>query len=441
MRKRDFFLAALHDGAALQRDWVFSVFSVTTTPETPTRPWEIIRRDGAIYTATPDLTLEPLDDTDPQAPIARFREAFRLRGGELANHPTDAKPIKTTYGNVLVNHLVLVLPFHDKIPFQSGRFDVKTVEAMIEAQLIDDPDPATEAEDADFHAPAPSIYVREYLRYCDYALAMVGYNTIAVQSVSPRSMLRHPAARRLRDELLEKYQGRLHDPAIVARIGDELEALDRQWLADDPTMAFYNANPKKYFGDIRRKLFYMMGAESPFGDPTHVELIPQSLEEGIKVEQLPLIINSLREGSYNRGSQTRFGGEATKTIYRMMGNARIAMDDCQTPLGLPMYIEDGEMAKDLIGFYLIEKGKPVKVTEESAMNYTGSWVEVRSPVTCKSPQRTVCKLCVGDALAELPEGLAAAAAQTGGRFMSAFMAKMHASALKTARYDYRLRLS
>ncbi|MFO5979439.1 hypothetical protein ACLBSL_32665, partial [Klebsiella pneumoniae] len=89
---------------------------------------------------------------------------------------------------------------------------------------------------------------------------------------------------------------------------------------------FYDTKHSKLFGGVRKKVFGMFGGEAPFQDGTSVEYIGKSLEEGIDTDHMPVMNNSLRYGSYNRGAQTALGGESTKTNYRMVGTVRITLD-------------------------------------------------------------------------------------------------------------------
>ncbi len=239
---------------------------------------------------------------------------------------------------------------------------------------------------------------------------------------------------------MEEYKGRLNDPAIIAKIGDEMEALDREWLKGDPADEFYKAKGKKGYGKVRNKLFYMFGGESAFSDGSTMELVERSLEEGIDPDKLPAMINSLRAGSYNRGAQTQLGGESTKTIYRMLGTVRTAEADCETTLGIPTQVTDHN-SQSLIGFWVIDGKQSVLIDGDNHTQYQGKDVMLRTPMTCKTEGRNVCSRCVGQDLAEQPDGLPAAAAGLGGRFLSLFLSKMHGSALKTQKWDKDARLS
>jgi hypothetical protein len=442
MEKREFFIKALQAGACKKRSWVNSVFGIVEeTPEAyhaDLYPYRVVRvpdSDRVHYLDPDDLSLQVIDDSDASQPLCAFREPLTIHPGEVANY-TKPEPLVTSYGNALVNTIVLVLPFGAAIEYQTGHIQIGKIEKRILDMLIDDPID----DDGVSPPPAGKVYVRQYLTFCDNALSMVAYASLAVTSVSYKAMMGHPDARKVRAEQVEKYKDKLADPAIVARIGQVLEDLDRDWLKGDPAADFYAVKANKYYGDVRKRLYYMFGGESPFQDGTSVEFIQKSLEEGIDTDHMPAMINSIRSGSYSRGSQTQMGGEQTKTIYRMLGTVRIAEDDCGTTLGIPTDITAANKGQYL-GYWVIANGKSVLLDEHNVDSFVGKFPQLRGPLTCKTEGKNVCSRCVGMALSEQPNGIPAAAAGLGGRFLTLFLKKMHASSLSTAKWDMAKRLT
>lgn len=450
MLKRDFFLKGLRAGAGKKRAWVNSLFTVVTgvAPgfklETFAYSLEQTEQGLAFHDpATGGLTL--IEDAPHGEPLLEFLEELVLQPGDIDNYEGPGE-LRTTYGNAFINQIVLVYPFGNTIPFISGHFNLDTVEAEIVKRLIDDP----VEDDGESLAPDGKIYTRQYLMFCDYALSNVAYAPIAVVSTTPKSMMGHPDRYRIRDEEMQKYAGRLNDPAVVAAIGEVLEKLDYEYLRDDPSFQFYMSDPGKLMSGVRKKLFYMFGGESPFEDGTTVEFIAKSLVEGLDTDHMQVINNSLRYGSYSRGSQTKLGGESTKTIYRMLGTAQITEEDCGTLVGIPTQITAFNK-KRMTGYYILEAGRSVLLNAENIDRYVGQVVDMRTPMACKTGRdpttgepgkgKNVCARCMGVALAEQPNGLAAAAAGLGGRFLTLFLKKMHSGSLKTAKWDFKARIS
>lgn len=460
MNKREFFLKGLRAGACKKRAWVLSLFTaVLQTPpreSAPDYPYRAFISETGMSFIDPENgnALTPVDEFVPGEALFDFLEEFILEPGELDNHKGPG-PLTTTAGNVLHNHLLLCIPFRDRIPFIDGQIDTGVVAKVILEQMVDDPNIDTlepdplPGEDA-FYAPEGQIYTWQYQLYSEYALSITGYTSASVTSLTPKALTGHPDRYKVIQAFIDNAKpGELSDPAKIAELGKICEALDHEWLKDDESYKFYMAKKSKMFPNVRKRLYYFFGGESPFGDGTHVEFIRKSLEDGIDTNHLPVMNNSLRYGSYSRGSQTQLGGEATKTMYRMMGSARITEQDCGTTVGIPTDIT--ELNKKLwIGFtYVVKLGQPdyALITNDNVDTLVGKTLYIRGPMTCKTGRnvdegiagkgKNICALCAGTALAEQPNGLAAAVAALGGRFLTLFMKKMHGTVLKTAKWDFR----
>ena len=460
MLKRDFFIKALNAGTGKKRAWVNSVFSLVIghAPGFKDTPyWYKVRviegemsfldpNHDMIVHADPELggagpeqpAWTVIEDYENGKALFEWKDPLTIAPGEVANYQGNGL-LETTYGNAFFNYMALVLPFGKTLPYMTGQIDVKDIEKEIVGRLIDDPvDEDIPAHRPDLLPMAPDgqIYARQYLHFCDNALSLMAYATSIVASASRKSMVAHPDRTAVRNMLVEKYKDQLNDPATVAKIGKALEELDREWLKGDASEGFYKSDASKFFGGTRKRMFYMFGGESPFEDGTQVQFIQKSLEEGIDTDHMEVMNNSTRFGSYNRGAQTKLGGESTKTIYRMLGTVRISMPDCGTAVGVPVTVNNFSAAA-ITGFTILKGTENVLLTPENINSYMGRTVFVRGPGVCKAEGKNCCAVCAGRALSEQPNGLAAASAGLGGRFLSLFLKKMHAGALKTTRWNWR----
>lgn len=451
MNKRDFFLKALRAGACTKRAWINSVFTVVMGQAAgyiqADYPYRItLTEEGMFFTDPEAGELTRIDDYVPGQALCAFLEEIIIQPGDMGNYDGPGE-LSTTYGNCLVNHLILVLPFGNTIGFIKGFVNIeKQVESKIIDLLIDDP----EDDDGESMAPDGKIYVRQYLKFCDNAFFLMGFASLIVCSVTPKTFTGHPLREKIKAELMEEYKDRLDDPAIIAKIGNILEELDIEHLKDDESYEFYMSKYNKFVAGARKKMFYHFGGESPFTDGTTVEYISKPLEQGIDTDHMAVMNNSTRAGSYNRGEQTKLGGEATKTMYRMLGAARIVEEDCGTKVGIPTVI-DKRNSSTMTGFYVLENGENILLTKDNIGSYVGKVVDMRGPMVCKTGRneetgeagkgKNICEKCAGIALSEMPNGLAAAAANLGGRFLTLFLKKMHAGSLKVAKWDFRKRIS
>jgi hypothetical protein len=447
MNKRDFFIKAMNSGRFAQKRWLFAAFSVMRPRRdalADMRPWDILyvdRNDSAEdskentvvtfideYGNPIELSDYEFDVKDPKPPF-EFHDPITLTAEDMGN--LTKKEVETTYGNVLANWLLCVYPFGDKIPYIEGRFGVKDVEKHIDKRMVDTP---AEGQDRE----ADKIYVDEYFKYRRSASLIDGLTQLCVPSATAKSMTRHPDTVKRREELLEQYKDRLHDPAIIAKIEEEMGKLDREWLAGDRSMGFYIKS--KSLDVVRKKAHLMFGYETAFGDGQNGVLIQRALAEGWDVDKLPEMASSLREGSYDRGASTALGGEAVKFILRVMQNTLVEEEDCKSKLGIPITIDKANTGQYL-GNWIFSGKDLIQLSDENITAYIGKESIMRSPLFCLTERANFCATCIGGRYGEHPTGLATAASNIGSTFMSVFMSSMHGKALKTAKYDYKTSLT
>lgn len=431
MKKRDFFIEAVNNGAYRYKAWVFNMFTQTQPTDGEEVPYQLHRGETHYYFYPGDtrsgsgLDSVSIDDVDINQPPFSFKEKVVLKAGDIPNLHHD---ITSTYGNLLFNCVALVYPFGDKIDYVEGRVNIKDIEKQIEKRLVSDP---SHRKSGDYTVPNP-ITVSEYLNYTDALLSLEGYSQLCVPSATRRALSTDPAVKQRKDELFEKYKDKLHDPAIVAKIEKELIAMDKKWLEGDLSQGFYATAENKSYGIVRKKMFLMLGREAPFGtDPVTVK---NALSEGWDLDKLPSMVNTLREGSYKRGAETQLGGEASKTINRMFQNTRITQEDCGSLLGMEEVLDE-KIAKLYVGFYYIQGKTVVKITDENVNGLIGKRIILRSPMFCKTPRANFCKTCMGESNSQNPTGLASLAHSVGSKMMDLSMQAAHGKELKTVPFS------
>lgn len=433
--KKEYFKRAVNDSAYpayIRKHWVISILAVTY--EEPTAfvndpyPYRVIRKEDGFYFIDPlrsgAHTRIESKAFGPDVPLIRPEYAVTLNPLDLPNVRKES--INTTYGNWLFNALVMVYAFGGKYEYVEGKVKIDRIEAIIESRLEDDVPPG-ELED-----PA-KLYVHELIKFSNALGQLQGFNYLLVPSASPKTLTRDPRIPELRAKLLAENADRLHDPAVIAKIDAELQVMDRAWV-DDDGKDFYIKN--KSFDNVRKKTMLMHGYEKPFSDGEKSTTITSSLTEGWDYKNLPAMINSLREGSYNRGSETQLGGVAAKNAFRNFQNASVVGQDCGSLLGIETDIT-AENYQDMIGFYYTENGRVTEVTSENAASLIGTKKYRRSPMLCKTSHTDYCVTCMGRKISENPNALGALAAGVGSTFLLCFMKKMHVANVKVARYDYR----
>lgn len=436
MRRRDFFINAINAGCYKRKSWIFKAFSVVSSEKTSTdlEPWDIqyIAQDhpGEFVVRFFDGESNEIDIEDYQfdpdkllAPFS-FYEKLEIKKGELINVDRD---LTTTYGNVLANALLLIYPFADKVAFINKRFHVKDVEKIIEKSLTDDSNPQD-----------PSlITIEENNRFREAASLIDGLTQLCVPSATAKSLTTHPKMQKLRKELLES-QDDLDDPATIAAIESELQALDKEHLSGDESENFFIVSGK--IDIARKRMHVMLGREGAGGKDAREDFLPYALSEGWDPKDMPALASSVREGSFDRSVMTAVGGEAAKFIIRTMQNNRIEEDDCQTPVGVLARVDKSNRDQMLYN-YIITDSATVQLTDENIDTYMNKTVRMRSPLFCRSEGRGFCKTCIGGRYADHPTGIAIAASEIGNIIMDIFMQSAHARALEVVDYQFEQSLS
>lgn len=452
MNKREFYLKALRAGAYLTTAWNIACFSLVAEGAEDWKakpyPYRLVQLPNAHYFVDPDDTskLVLIEDSVAGKPLFARNELIELEVDDL---PNVYAPLRTTYGNVMANQIMLVWPFGGKIPFMTGRISVSKIEKIIEARLQNRETETNQLTGAvtatssvlqdqtDVAVTKQPIYVDEYLKFCDGAFSLVAYTQLFTVGETRKTMTAPPGIRELRDKLVKENAGRLHDRAVVAEIAEQLQKADAEYLKGDRGEDFLITGKSRKI--VRSRLFLMYGAETGIEEKVDVDLIERSLVEGWDVNKFPTMNNALRAGSFNRGKQTELGGESVKDLFRASGNLKISSPDCGSQVGLPSFFEEGDKDR-ILGFSVIENGGSTKITEENVGQYLGKAISLRSPMTCKNPHTDFCAVCLGDRLANTPTGLSMAVADYGSAFLYIFMSAAHSKGLQVARLDIKKQL-
>ena len=170
-------------------------------------------------------------------------------------------------------------------------------------------------------------------------------------------------------------------------------------------------------------------------------LVEKSLSEGWDIEKLPAMIDSLRDGSYNRGAMTALGGEAVKFLFRIFAATKITEEDCHSQVGIPITLTDENKALYDGNTIILPNKEQVLLKKENINQYLNQPVMVRSTGFCKTGNANFCLTCCGHALKGSENALAAMASEVGSKMLDVFMAKMHGTALETVPWDYKATIS
>lgn len=429
MNKLELFVAGCKAERWRWRTWRASLFAVTSLnlPDEDLEKYDIdYREDGAVWwTGT---GWEKVEDHN------EFEALYDNRA--LANFPADSipsnkEPIQTTYGRMLYNWCVLYYAFGSKIPFQH-KATQKSIVKLFTVNAVDD----------DYVAPEGSSEVyytaSEISRFVQASNEITSICSMISPTGTDKSLTTDPRVPQRRAELLEEYKDKL-TPSNITHIQNELIAMDKAWLKNDDASDFYLSGSA--YNIKRKKLFLMHGIEASFQENGKFDFIPTSLSEGGDLDQITAKNNSIREGSFDRGNDTAFGGAKVVFLQRIHQNTTVQEGDCGTPLVQPKLLQEYNKHQYL-GMNIMVDGKVTPLTEQVVSENLGKVVMLRRPILCKgiNNSSSYCASCTSLRMAKTPRAIISEIAAVASNIMSAYMASMHGTELAVARYNFKLHI-
>lgn len=420
MNAKEYYLKAMQKGLYKRRDWVFSCFCLQkqNVDKTQPYPYQIVQMPNGQYYYDENLKLELIEGTSGSVPLIHARDVFELNPGDFIN---VKKRILTTAGNILFNCCSIISAFGSKIEFITGKVSVSSIEDMLAPLIKSIPEDNVRDES--------SIYVDEYLRFCDSFNYLTEFNLIFTQALTEKAITQAPGTIELRNKLVEENKDHLDDPLVVAKIEKALLEHDAQYLKGDKSKDFLIS--KKSREVARRKLFLDYGSDVGLTDSFKADMVQKSLSEGWQIEKMPTMINALRAGSYNRGAETQLGGEAVKWLYRASSNINILDTDCQSSIGITELIDKNNV-KTLVGKRVMNGNQTTLVeTKDQAASYLGKVITRRTPLYCKLLSTDWCRYCLGETLGTNKDAAAVAVSNLGSSVLQLSLKAFHSSGIST----------
>lgn len=320
----------------------------------------------------------------------------------------------TTVGRLIVNQLCYVDPFGDTFEFENrplllNKGDVldKVNQALLESKIT----------------------VDQYKKCLDNVFYLGHFTELCTPCLDEHALSTDPNIKKRKAELIKQYEGQLNDPVIIAKIEDELIAMDKKYMEGDNSLRFYTPLGGATFDLWRKKLYISVGGIEAFSkDASKYEFLRNSLEEGVRIEDLAIYGNESRKGSYQRGHETQKGGYLTKNVIRAFHDSAITREDCGTKKGVLIDFSKQDISK-FIGRYILLHGKWVEVTKENAPMVPRAPVLMRSPLYCQC-HNGYCTRCVGRLFGDLDiRQVSLSIVDITTTFMLAAMKNMHGSKL------------
>jgi hypothetical protein len=427
MNKRDLFIKAMKNGLYKKLEWVISAFSISQDTDSAFA-YKIKTDPTGHYYLNPDNLKEyiKIEDGLPGQPLYKAKDTLTISNEDIVNLNEE---LVTTYGNLLANYVLLVYPFGKKIPYINKKIELGSIEKFILPIFKSNPPNGAERD-------PKYIYVDEYIALGNAVIYCCSFSQLFTWGLTEKIVIPPDWVKKEKAKLLEQYKDRLNEAAVVAIIDSELVKKYKEYIKDDPGANFLISS--KSTNTVAKKKYLMVGGEMGLNEDTvNVDLIQNSLAEGWDLDKFPVMLNTLRAGSYNRGAQTVLGGVAVKGLLRASANLNVTEDDCGSNLGMVADIEQSNLEK-FVGLSVITKeGSLLMRTKEDVGEYMGKRILVRSPMYCKLDKTDYCKVCLGERLANNPEGLSIAVSEYGSTFLGIFMSAAHSKSLQLARMNWK----
>jgi len=339
--------------------------------------------------------------------------------------PNVKQDIETTVGRLIMNYLLLALPFGSKIEYINRKFSIEDIEdQIVKIGLVRDDDPESDKK----------IKVSEYVKFVDHVTYIKNFNRIYSLSATEHTITPPPDIDKKKKEIIQKYIDKygpktLEDKGIVAEIENEISKLESEYIKNDK--AYGKLVSGKVLG-ARKKMFVSYGLGMEFKPSPKAKYVPDSLYEGYSKDphKLSILFNDSRLGSLSRGAETQKGGVAAKISLRATSDIAIKDVDCGTKIYIPTKVTD-ENKKDMIGrYYFDDNGKTILITHDNVNDLIGKVIKLRTPMTCKL-EHHFCKYCLKDIFKDYKNGLPLMVTDVSGAILNESMKKMHNTTLQT----------
>lgn len=408
MHKLEYFLQALKDRLYEDRVWILRTMGVPVYDFMDERPGYPSFIEGKWYVTLASNSKEEVTGWKPGFPLFPRDESIVLKAGDM---PNVDKETRTAYSTAILNEILFVWPFETPLPYVAETFSGKYLEGQIESALKEG-----------------RITIKEYTENHFQSMGrLTVFTQISVTAATPKSIRPSKRALEWRDKILKTAtKEELRDPVFLATIDQTVIAIDIEDMKDDEAARFFLK--KKQYATVRKKMFTIQGGIARFDDPTKMDLLPTSLEEGLRPEDFPAAVNNLRSGSYGRAKDTALGGEAAKFASRVFQNMRYVSGACDSATGVPVRLTKGNSA-DYEGGYLVGDKEPL--TAEKLKSLEGKIVYMHMPASCKQGGKNVCARCIGDKVALSGVSIPAQQNAISNVFMLVALASFHGSSLST----------
>lgn len=303
-------------------------------------------------------------------------------------HPClKGKAVKTTFGLFLFNVILFWEPFQGKVEYINREFTKPLIEGLLSRLMVDNPQPGEEV-------PEDKASVDDCLKFSENCNFLEGLGSHFIKPGGVDILVVDPSITKFLAEQFELHKAELNDPVVFTDIVDKAVKMDEEIQRKGPSKNFFIN--KKFIHTARKRMFLAFGIEPNATGDGWVAL-PNSLNTGIDPKHIVDYINTSVAGSYSRSMATGDGGAQVKETLRLVGRSSVESEDCGSPVGELVRIDD-KNKKGWIGGYQLVDGKPVLITAESIEKQVGKKISIRVTEYCIQPDGNYCKVCCGESL-------------------------------------------
>lgn len=332
----------------------------------------------------------------------------------------DSK-VETTIGRALANRILKIDIFGDKFPYVNSPLNINEfIDEVTKEALIG------------------TVTTAQVIQLLNSAIWLMRFLDMTIPSLSKVALQMPDSAKRLRDDLTEKYKAYIEtgDIRYVKDVEGPVLQEVINVLSKDPSWMLYHVGKP----DQGNHLKQTVGTFSPIFNPgTGKYDIPSgNLQSGHNPNLYDAMANMNIVGSYKRAVQTQDGGTIVKKLYGCMNPIKAGPDgsDCKTTL-----YKDVFLSKDNLKYYLwnyfVDGTKLILLTPKIAKDFMNKKMQFRSALYCKyhSPFE-ICNKCAG----EIPyktnlRSIGSTTARIGFNFVQLSMKAFHNSTIQLTDTD------
>lgn len=343
-------------------------------------------------------------------------DRFKLKKGEYFNK----EDIETTVGRFIFNKLVIESnpKFIDILGYVNEVLTDKGLNIHIQDKLA-------------IALRKGEITTDHFVQYLDTIQWLGGkFASSLTNSITINSVKTNPVVDKRKKELMKIHADKLKENDIITtvQIEQELVALAKKELANDPAIELYNSGARGSFENNYKDISIMQG---PVYNPVtgQFDIVTSNFVDGMEKKDIPSAANSVVMAAEPKAVGTQVAGYLTKKINAVYQSVVIdeRKEDCGTKNTLDILVTKFNM-NDIMYSYAVHNGKIILLDEKNISSFLGSIVKLRNPMFCigNDNGNGICPICAGQKYTSLGiTTMGLTATKTSSTILNLNMKKVH----------------